>query len=77
MKPATVRGQVSEMMPNQIYRVELYDDNATLDGKRREILCHLSGKIRLNKIKVLVGDKVEVVLDPYGGKTSNRITRRL
>lgn len=39
------------------------------------ILCYLAGKMRMYRIKVLVGDKVEVLLDPYGGK--GRIVRRL
>lgn len=63
--PATI-GFVTESLPNTLFRVELED--------KREILAYLSGKMRMNRIKVLVGDKVEVVLDPYGGK--GRITRR-
>jgi len=38
-------------------------------------LVYLSGKMRLNRIKVIIGDSVEVVLDPYGGR--GRIVRRI
>ena len=43
----------------------------------KEILAYLSGKIKLHKIKVLVGDSVEIILGKYGGKVTNRITHRL
>ena len=59
-------GVVTEALPNALFRVQL-------DGE--EILVYLSGKMRLNRIKVLIGDSVEVVIDPYGGK--GRIVRRL
>mgnify|MGYP003394180593 FL=1 len=62
-----VQGTVEEALPNTLFRV-------VLDSGER-ILCYLAGKMRLHRIKVLVGDKVLVRLDPYGGK--GRITRRL
>jgi translation initiation factor IF-1 len=65
----TTRGQVTELLPDLKYRVTLDDG--------REILAYCAGKMRLNKIKVLVGDTVEVRLDPYNGKTTTRITRRV
>lgn len=61
-----VIGTVTEALPNTLFRVEIEEE--------KEILAYLSGKMRMNRIKVLVGDKVEVLLDPYGGK--GRITRR-
>ena len=61
-------GMVLEALPNALFRVKLESDE-------KEILAYLSGKMRLNRIKVLIGDNVEVVLDPYGGR--GRITRRL
>ncbi len=63
----TARGQVTEALPSTLFRVKLEDD--------KEILAYLSGKMRMNRIKVLIGDTVEMVLDPYGGK--GRITKRL
>lgn len=63
----TVGGLVTEALPNTMFRVTLED------GK--EVIAYLAGKMRFNRIKVLVGDKVEVLLDPYGGKA--RIVKRL
>ncbi len=62
-----VQGVVEEALPNTLFRVMLEDDQL--------VLAYLAGKMRLHRIKVLVGDKVLVKLDPYGGK--GRITRRL
>ena len=63
----TATGQVFVALPNASFRVKL-------DGDEREILAYLAGKMRMNRIKVLIGDKVEVVLDGYGSK--GRIVRR-
>lgn len=60
-------GVVIESLPNTLFRVDLGGDNT--------LISYLSGKMRMNRIKVLVGDKVEVLIDPYGGK--GRITKRL
>ncbi len=65
-KGATVAGTVLEALPNTIFRVELES------GK--EVLAYLSGRMRINRIRVLVGDRVDVLLDIYGEK--GRITRR-
>ncbi|MEX0652323.1 MAG: translation initiation factor IF-1 [Candidatus Paceibacterota bacterium] len=66
-KPEPVMGIVDEALPNTLFRV-------TLDGGD-QILTYLSGKMRMYRIKVLVGDKVAVELEPYGGK--GRIIKRL
>ena len=65
----TARGIVTEALPSTLFRVKL--ENSP-DGE--EILAYLGGKMRMHRIKVLVGDSVEVVLDSYGGK--GRIVRR-
>jgi len=65
-----VRGVVTEALPSTLFRVKIENGE-----EEKEILAYLSGKMRLHRIKVLIGDKVEVVLDPYGGK--GRITKRL
>ncbi len=62
----TAMGIVTEALPNTLFRVEM------ADGKI--IISYLAGKMRMHRIKVLVGDKVEVLLDPYGGK--GRIIKR-
>ncbi|MEK7227271.1 MAG: translation initiation factor IF-1 [Patescibacteria group bacterium] len=65
-------GVVVESLPNIMFRVKL-DDPPASGGE--EILSYLSGKMRLHRIRVLVGDKVLLELEPYGGKA--RITKRL
>ena len=67
----TARGTVTEALPSTLFRVKL--ENKQEDEK--DILAYLGGKMRLHRIKVLIGDSVEVVLDPYGGK--GRIIKRL
>ncbi|MEK7106483.1 MAG: translation initiation factor IF-1 [Patescibacteria group bacterium] len=62
-----VRGIIQEALPNTMFRVEL-------EGGVVQV-AYLAGKMRLNRIKVLVGDTVEVLQDPYGGK--GRIVRRI
>ena len=44
-------------------------------GEGELVLAYLAGKMRLHRIRVLVGDQVDMVLDPYGGRA--RIVRRL
>ncbi|MBN2094158.1 MAG: translation initiation factor IF-1 [Candidatus Zambryskibacteria bacterium] len=61
-------GTITEALPNALFRIKLKNQD-------EEILAYLSGKMRLHRIKVLIGDSVEIVLDPYGGK--GRIVRRL
>jgi len=68
-----VNGLVTEALPNTMFRVRL-DDNKTNDSST-EIIAYLAGKMRMHRIKVLIGDKVELLLDPYGGKA--RIVKRL
>ena len=65
-KKDKVSGVVTEALPNTLFRVELADGE--------EMLAYLSGKMRKFRIRVLVGDKVEVEVDSYGGK--GRIVRR-
>ncbi|MBP6911587.1 MAG: translation initiation factor IF-1 [Candidatus Pacebacteria bacterium] len=69
----TVNGLVTEALPNTMFRVRL-DDSETKDSNK-EIIAYLAGKMRMHRIKVLIGDKVELLLDPYGGKA--RIVKRL
>lgn len=65
-EPEIVDGIVEEALPNTLFRVKL--DTGEI------VLTYLAGKMRLHRIKVLVGDKVSVQLDPYGGRA--RIIRR-
>ena len=70
----TATGIVEEVLPNSLFRVRLpAPEGAEGDGEL--VLAYLAGKMRLHRIRVLVGDSVEMVLDPYGGRA--RIVRRL
>lgn len=62
----TAEGTVVEALPNALFRVELPDGSV--------VLAYIAGKMRQNRIKVLIGDSVQLMLDPYGGRA--RIVRR-
>ena len=64
----TVEGTVLEALPNALFRIQL-------SGDGEEVISYLAGKMRMHRIKVLVGDTVLVKVDPYGGK--GRIVRRM
>ncbi len=61
-------GVVTEALPNATFKVKL-------DGIDKEVLCHISGKIRMNYIKIVPGDKVKVEINPYS-LDKGRITYR-
>ncbi|MDO8552161.1 MAG: translation initiation factor IF-1 [bacterium] len=63
----SVEGVVEEALPNTLFRVRMPSGEL--------VIAYLAGKMRLHRIKVLVGDKVSVHLDPYGGRA--RIIRRV
>ncbi len=65
-KKETVSGVVTEALPNTQFKVKI--------GPDQEVLAYLAGRMRLHRIRVLIGDKVELILDDYGGR--GRITRR-
>lgn len=62
-----LEGTIIESLPNAMFRVEL-DNN-------HQVLAHISGKMRMNYIRILPGDKVQVELTPYD-LTRGRITYR-
>ena len=62
-----VEGVVSEALPNTLFKVKLENGH--------EILAHISGKLRMNYIKILPGDKVKIELSPYD-LSKGRITWR-
>jgi translation initiation factor IF-1 len=66
-EPITVEGKVLETLPNAMFRVEL------ANGHR--VLGHVSGKMRMNFIRILPGDTVTLELSPYD-LSRGRITRR-
>ena len=68
-----LEGKVTEALPNAVFRVQIETGNSAVN---QEILAHISGKLRINRIRVLPGDRVRVELTPYD-LTRGRITRRL
>ena len=62
-----VEGKVLEALPNAMFQVELENGHV--------VLAHVSGKIRMNFIRILPGDKVTIELTPYD-LTRGRITYR-
>ena len=62
-----IEGIVTEALPNTLFRVKLEDG--------RIVLCHISGKMRMNFIKILPGDRVKLEMTPYDA-TKGRITYR-
>lgn len=64
----SVIGEVVEALANSMFRVELENGH--------ELLCHISGKIRINNIRIMVGDKVKVAISPYD-LNKGRIETRL
>ena len=65
-----VYGTVMEALPNTLFRVKI-------DGESDDklVLAFLGGKMIHNRIRVVIGDKVSLEIDPYGGKA--RVTRRM
>ena len=62
-----VEGVISDVLPSTMFKVKLENGH--------EILAHVSGKIRMNYIRILPGDRVTVEISPYD-LTSGRITFR-
>ena len=65
--PIKVDGVITDTLPNATFRVKL--DNSV------DILAHISGKMRMHYIKILVGDRVTVEMSPYD-LSKGRITYR-
>jgi len=63
----TLKGEVLELLPNTIFKLKL--ENGV------EILGHLAGRLRMNRIAIILGDTVDVVMSPYD-LTKGRITYR-
>lgn len=63
----TVEGKVLETLPNAMFRVELANGH--------KVLAHVSGKMRMNFIRILPGDSVTIELSPYD-LSRGRIIRR-
>jgi len=67
-KKVELKGEVVESLPSATFKVRL--------GDERIVFCHLSGKMRLHHIKVMVGDQVSLEMTPYD-EGKGRIIQRL
>jgi translation initiation factor IF-1 len=63
-----LEGEVVELLPSTMFKVKLENGHI--------VLAHISGKMRINFIKLMPGDKVDIEMSPYD-LTKGRITRRL
>jgi translation initiation factor IF-1 len=63
-----MEGTIQEVLPNAMFRV-------LVDGQQNPVIGVISGKMRMNNIKILLGDRVEIEFSPYD-ITKGRITRR-
>ena len=68
MKGKQLEGVVMEVLPNTTFKVKLDDG--------REVLAHLAGKLRLNFIRIIAGDRVIVELSPYDEKRGRIVYRK-
>lgn len=67
MKPGVieVEGEVTEALPNTMFRVKV--PKGSLPGVEEDkiVLCHLSGKMRIHYVRILPGDRVKLEMTPY------------
>ena len=63
-----LEGTIIEALANSMFRVELDNEH--------EVMCHISGKIRINNIRIMPGDRVRIAMSPYD-LTKGRIEVRL
>ncbi|PID83620.1 translation initiation factor IF-1 [Candidatus Campbellbacteria bacterium] len=68
MEEVIKQGIVTESLPNTMFRIKF-------DDQEDEHIAYLGGRMKRFRIRILVGDKVEVKMDEYGGK--GRIIKRL
>ena len=78
MKPGVIEvdGEVTEALPNTMFRVRVAAGSLPGVSEDTIVLCHLSGKMRIHYVRILPGDRVKLELTPYD-LTRGRITQRL
>lgn len=72
-----VEGKIVEVLPNTLFRVEIDKSSDLPELVGRVILCHISGKMRMHYIKLMVGDRVRLEMSPKYDLDKGRITFRL
>lgn len=71
-----VEGEVTEALPNTMFRVKIPTGQLPNIDEDTIVLCHLSGKMRIHYVRILPGDRVKVEMTPYD-LTKGRITYRI
>lgn len=71
-----IEGKVVEVLPNTLFRVEI-DRSPVPELVGRVILCHISGKMRMHYIRLLVGDRIKAEMSPRYDLDKGRITFRI
>lgn len=76
-KPGVIEvdGEVTEALPNTMFRVAIEVGQIPNVDERRVVLCHLSGKMRIHYVRILPGDRVKIEMTPYD-LNRGRITYR-
>lgn len=72
-----VEGSIAEVLPNTLFRVKIERCSEIPELVGRVILCHISGKMRMHYIKLMVGDRVKLEMSPKYDLDKGRITFRL
>jgi translation initiation factor IF-1 len=72
-----IEGKIVEVLPNTLFRVEIEKSSDLPELVGRVILCHISGKMRMHYIRLLVGDRVRAEMSPRYDLDKGRITFRL
>ena len=70
-----VDGEVSEALPNTLFRVKVAVGQIPGIDQDKILLCHLSGKMRIHYVRILPGDRVKIEMTPYD-LAKGRITYR-
>lgn len=70
-----VDGEVTEALPNTMFRVKVKPGSIPSVSEEKIVLCHLSGKMRIHYVRILPGDKVRVEITPYD-LTKGRVSYR-
>ena len=76
-KPGVIEvdGEVTEALPNTMFRVQVAAGQLPSIEEDKIVLCHLSGKMRIHYVRILPGDRVKLEMTPYD-LTKGRITYR-
>lgn len=77
-KPGVIEvdGEVTEALPNTMFRVKVSAGKLPSVEEDTMVLCHLSGRMRIHYVRILPGDRVKIEITPYD-LTRGRITYRL